>query len=157
MNRRFDPAPRRTASPRLVVRPGTRRATDAPPFQPTLALFAVALLGVLLLEVWQTATVASLSVRLGKSTTLLQQSTAERAWLASRLEQGANRSELGPVAASLGLRPVDPRRIVTLPEDYLEPAPGRAATAPTASLLALADKALDALVPDAAARGRDVN
>ncbi len=157
MNRRTVSPSRRAASPRLVVRPGTRRATDAPAFRPRLALLAVAVLGVLLLEVWQTATVASLSVRLGKSVHALQQATAEKAWLTSQLEQGTNRSELGPVAASLGLRPVDPRRIVTLPEDYLEPAPGRPASAPVAPLLALADRALEALVPEAAARGRDVN
>lgn len=157
MNRRTIPASGRVASPRLVVRPGTRRATDAPAVRPQLALLAIGVLGLLLLEVWQTATVASLSVRLGHSVHALQQATAERAWLSSRLEQGTSRSELGPVAASLGLKPVDPRRIVTLPEEYLEPAPGGAASAPTAPLLAMADRALEALVPDAAARGRNVN
>lgn len=157
MIRRTIPAPGRSPRRGLVVRPGTRRATDAPPFRPQLALLAAGLLGVLLFEVWQTSTVASLSVRLGRSVHELQQASAERAWLASRLERAASRAELGPVAGALGLRPVDPRRIVTLPEEYLEPAPARSASSPTAPLLAFAGRALEALVPDAAARGRHVN
>lgn len=157
MIRRTIPASGRTPSPRLVVRPGTRRATDAPEFRPQLALLAAGFLAVLLLEVWQTSTVASLSVRLGRSVQELQQAGAEKAWLSSQLERQGNRAELGPVAGALGLRPVDPRRIVTLPEEYLEPAPSRASATPTAPLLALAGRTLEALVPDAAARGRQVN
>jgi hypothetical protein len=57
----------------------------------------------------------------------------------------------------MGLRPVDPRQIVTLPEDYLEPAATHAPGASGSPLLALAGRALDALVPDASARGRHVN
>ena len=37
------------------------RVSDARPFRPQLAIAAVAVLGVLLLEVWQCSTVASLS------------------------------------------------------------------------------------------------
>jgi hypothetical protein len=157
MSRRTIPASGRTASPRLVIRPGTRRVHDAPPFRPRMALLAVGVLSLLLLEVWQTSTVASLSVRVGRSVHELQQASAERAWTASRLEQSSSRSELGPVAGALGLQPVDPRQIVTLPEEYLEPAPARQTSSPSAPLLALAGRALDALVPDAAARGRHVN
>jgi hypothetical protein len=121
-----------------------------------MVLYAMGVLSLLLLEVWQTSTVASLSVQIGRSVHELQQASAERAWTASRLEQSTNRSELGPVAGALGLQPVDPRQIVTLPEEYLEPAPTRQ-TSPSSPLLAMAGRALDALVPDAAARGRRVN
>lgn len=133
------------------------RVADAPAFRPQLVLLAAAVLAVLLMEVWQTSTVASLSVRLGRSADALQQASAERAWANSRLERSSSRSQLGPVAGALGLQPVDPRRIVTLPEEYLEPAPGRPASTPASPLVAFAGRALGALVPDAAARGRDVN
>ncbi|MCC6350619.1 MAG: hypothetical protein IT347_13620 [Candidatus Eisenbacteria bacterium] len=133
------------------------RVPDAPAVRPQFVLLAAVVLAVLLIEVWQTSTVASLSMRLGRSTELLQQANAERAWTNSRLDQSSSRSQLGPVAGALGLKPVDPHRIVTLPEEYLEPAPGRPASAPTTPLLALAGRALEAIVPEAAARGRGVN
>jgi len=144
-------------SPRLVGGAGTRRASDAPVVRPLLALGAIALLAILLLEVWQTATVASLSVRVGRSEEALQQANAEQAWTLSRLERSSSRAQLGPVAGALGLQPVDPRQIVTLPEEYLEAAPARPARQPSTPLLAFAGRALEALVPDAAARGRNVN
>lgn len=133
------------------------RVADAKPFRPQLALLAVAVVAVLLIEVWQTSTVASLSVQLGRSTHALQQVNAELGWTRSALDRNSSRSELGPVASAMGLRPVDPRQIVTLPEDYLEPASARPTGAPGSPLLAMAGKALDALVPDASARGRTVN
>ncbi len=133
------------------------RVADAKPFRPQLALLAVAVVGVLLLEVWQTSTVASLSVQLGKSTHALQQANAELGWTRSKMDRSSSRAELGPVASELGLRPVDPRQIVTLPEEYLEPASAPSANAPGSPMLALAGRALDALVPDASARGRNVN
>ena len=157
MSRGNFPASGRTATPRLVIRPGTRRVHDAPALRPRVVLYAMGVLSLLLLEVWQTSTVASLSVQVGRSVHELQQASAERAWTASRLEQSTNRSELGPVAGALGLQPVDPRQIVTLPEEYLEPAPARQTPSPSSPMLAMAGRALDALVPDAAARGRRVN
>jgi hypothetical protein len=157
MSRRSVPAPRRFASPGLLTRPGTRRVTDAPPFRPQLALVAVAVLGLLLTEVWQTSTVASLSIRVGRSVHALQQANAELAWTRSKLERSTSRSELGPVAGALGLRPMDPRQIVSLPEEYLEPAEARPGLATSSPLLAFAGRTLQALVPDASARGRHVN
>lgn len=133
------------------------RVADAPAFRLQRVLLPAAVLAILLIEVWQTSTVASLSMQLGRSAEARRQARAELAWAGSRLERSSDRSQLGPVAGALGLRPVDPHRIVTLPEEYLEPASGRPASSPTAPLLAFAGRALGALVPDAAARGRDVN
>jgi hypothetical protein len=142
---------------------GTRRSvpswrvTDARTFrlQPALAAFAV--LGVLLMEVWQCSTVASLSDQLGRATHSLQQANAELEWTRARLDRESSRAALGPVAGAMGLKPADPQAIVSLPEEYLEPAEGpRAAVAPR-SLLALAGGALHAIVPDASARGRHLN
>lgn len=156
MSRPAIPSPLRFMSPRLGHRAGSRRA-ESPAFRPRLVLLAAGLLSVLLLEVWQTSTVASLSVKVGRSEAALQQASAEKAWAISRLERGNTRAELGPVASALGLQPVDPRQIVTLPEEYLEPSPARPASTPSTPLLAFAGRALEALVPDAAARGRSVN
>jgi len=129
------------------------RVSDARPFRPQLALAAFAVLGVLLMEVWQCSTVASLSAQLDTGTKALQQANANMEWTRARLERESSRAALGPVAAAIGLVPTDPQRIVTLPEEYLEPADSRPA-APQRSLLAMAGGALHALVPDASARGR---
>ncbi len=129
------------------------RVSDARPFRPQLAAAALAVVGVLLLEVWQCSTVASLSEQVGRATHALQQANAELEWSRAQLERETSRAALGPVAGALGLRPADPQAIVSLPEEYLEPADAPKAAAPR-SLLA---GALHSLVPDAAARGRRVN
>jgi hypothetical protein len=132
------------------------RVSDARPFRPQLALAALAVLGVLLLEVWQCSTVASLSEQVGKATHALQQANADLEWTRAQLERESSRAALGPVAEAIGLKPADPQRIVSLPEEYLEPSESRRSAAPH-SLVAMASGALHALVPDAAARGRRVN
>lgn len=132
------------------------RVLDARPFRPQLALAACAVLGVLLLEVWQCSTVASLSEQVGRATHSLQQANAELEWTRARLERESSRTALGPVAGALGLKPTDPQAIVSLPEEYLEPADAPHAAQPR-SLVALAGGALRTLVPDASARGRRVN
>ena len=132
------------------------RVVDARPFRPQLALAAVAVLGVLLLEVWQCSTVASLSEQVGRATHSLQQANADLEWTRAQLERESSRTALGPVASAIGLRPADPQSIVSLPEDYLEPADAQKASA-SHPVLAYAGRALQSLVPDAAARGRRVN
>jgi hypothetical protein len=132
------------------------RVSDARPFRPQLALAACAVLGVLLLEVWQCSTVASLSEQVGKATHALQQANADLEWTRARLERESSRAALGPIAEAIGLEPADPQRIVSLPEEYLEPSQSRR-SAVSRSLVALAGGALHAFVPDAAARGRRVN
>ena len=132
------------------------RVTDARPIRPQLALAAIAVVGVLLMEVWQCSTVASLSEQVGRATHQLQQANAELEWTRAQLDRASSRASLGPMASAIGLRPADPQRMVLLPEEYLEPAEARP-SAPEPSLLALAGRAMHSLVPDAAARGRRVN
>jgi len=133
------------------------RAPEARAFRPQVALATLAILGALLLEVWQSSAVASLSVQLGKATHSLQQASAELEWTRAQAERASSRTELAPVALAMGLRPVDPQHIVSLPEDYLEPAEPRAATPGSPSLLASAGRVMQSLVPEASARGRHVN
>ncbi len=132
------------------------RVSDTRAFRPHLALAAVAVMGVLLMEVWQCSTVASLSEQVGRATHSLQQASAEYEWTRAQLERASSRTSLGPVAGAIGLHPTDPQRIVLLPEDYLEPAESRPAPS-SRSLLALAGRAVQSIVPDASARGRNVN
>ena len=132
------------------------RASEARPLRPQLVLIAVAVMGVLLTEVWQCSTVASLSEQVGRATHRLQQASAELEWTRSQLERASSRASLGPMAGAIGLRPTDPQRIVLLPEDYLEPAESRGA-ASESGVLAFAGRAARALVPEASARGRHVN
>ena len=114
------------------------------------------MLGVLLIEVWQCATVASLSDQVGRATHSLQQANADLEWAKAGLERASSRASLGPLASAIGLQPVDPQRIVILPEEYLEPDDPRPAGG-TPPMLAFAGRALQSLVPDATARGRRVN
>ena len=123
--------------------------------QPFLAAFAV--LAALLLEVWQSSAVASLSVQMGKANHALQQASAESDWTRAQLERGNNRAELSPVASAIGLKPLDPQHIVSLPEDYLEPLDARTGAPGPTSLLASAGRALQSLVPEASARSRRPN
>jgi hypothetical protein len=110
-----------------------------------------------LLEVWQHATVQSLSVEAGRVAVELKHANDRCGWLQMELDRASSRTALGPMAVSVGLRPVDPSQIVSLPEDYLIPAEARAGEAGSPTLLASAGRALQSLVPDAAARGRRVN
>lgn len=133
------------------------RAIEPRALRPGHALLAAVVLGVLLLEVWQCASVKSLSVRLDEANRSLQQASADLDYTRADLERSSTRAELGPLAAELGLRPVDPAQIVALPEGYLERGGERAAPGSSSTLLALAGRALHTLVPDAMARGRNVN
>ena len=133
------------------------RAHDARPFRPQLALIVFGVLGVLLLEVWQNSAVASLSMQAGKATQSLQQANAELEWTRASLARSSSRAELGPMAGAIGLKPVDPQHIVSLPEAYLEPAEPGSAVVTSSPALAFAGRALQLLVPEASARGRRVN
>ncbi|MBI5170819.1 MAG: hypothetical protein HZA61_15120 [Candidatus Eisenbacteria bacterium] len=121
------------------------------------ALLVVFVMGFTLVEVWSHATVQSLSVEVGRVSADLKHENDRTAWLGMELDRASSRSALLPVAASTGLRPVDPGQIVSLPEDYLSPSDGRMRETGSSTLLASAARALQSLVPDAAARGRHVN
>lgn len=133
------------------------RATEARAFRPELALAALGVLAALLLEVWQSSAVASMSVQLGRANHSLSQANAESEWTRAQLDRGSNRSELSLVASAIGLQPLDPQHIVSLPEEYLEPGEAGGVSAGSSSLLASAGRVLQAIVPDASARGRRVN
>lgn len=119
-------------------------------------LGGLVLLAALLLEVWQSAYVRSLSVQSSEATHKLQLASAELEWTRSKLESGLDREGVAPMAEALGLRPTDPGQFVALPGEYLAHAdlPERSGAAGWAATLG---RTLSPLVPDASARGRDVN
>ncbi|MFN8586422.1 MAG: hypothetical protein U0704_01375 [Candidatus Eisenbacteria bacterium] len=134
------------------------RTTDRRRWRPgKAALLVVFVMSVTLLEVSQHATVQGLSVELGKVKSDLKHETDRTAWFNRELDRASSRSALLPVAMNTGLRPVDPAQIVSLPEDYLVPGDARMRETGSSTLLASAARALQSLVPDAAARGRHVN
>lgn len=132
------------------------RVGDARAFRPELVLIAVVVLSVLLLEVWQSSTVASLSMQLERANRELRLANADLEYARSQSDRRSTRAELAPVASSLGLEPVAGAQVVALPVDYLAEAREGRADSPK-SAIAWAGRTLQSLVPDAMARGRVVN
>ena len=83
----------------------------------------------------------------------LTQQRSRLAYDRARLDRGWNRSELGPIAARLGLAPVDGAQQIELPAGYLarSSAPRTGTDTPA---LAWLDQVSRALVPEATARSR---
>lgn len=118
---------------------------------------ALALLAMLLLEVWQQSAVASLSLRAGRADELLKRASNELEWTRAQLDRDATRAEVGTLAFSAGVRPGDAAQVVWLPSDYLEEDGAVSDHDGSPALLASAGRALQSLVPEAMARGRHVN
>lgn len=115
---------------------------------------ALALLGLLLAEVWQNARVAELCLRLEKTHRALAGEQAREAYVRAQLERRVTRAALSPLAGSLGLVPADARQVVMLPAEYLA---RDGSEAPQRTQLALAERFSRALVPEATARDRSGN
>jgi len=125
--------------------------------RPELWLYAAAVVAMLLVEVWQTSRVTQLCLGLEQARAASQRAEARLEFLRAALERQSTRAELAPVAAELGLRPVDAGQIVALPSEYLADERPTAADGRAVSLLAWAERASRALVPEATARSRAVN
>lgn len=117
-------------------------------------VLAVALVAVLLVEVWQSARVAQLCLDLDRTRSALAQANARLEFKRAQLERQTTRANLAPLAAELGLAPADARQIVVLPAEYLAADDATDRSGTPASVLALAERAARALVPEATARGR---
>ena len=133
------------------------RMTERHGLQPGWVLGAIALLAILLLEVWQQSAVASLSLKAGQANDQLKRASNELEWTRAKLDQSATRAEVGTLAFSAGVRPGDAAQVVWLPSDYLEEDGVAANVDRSPALLAAAGQALQSFVPEAMARGRHVN
>lgn len=110
-----------------------------------------------IIEVYQHTTVASLSVEANRASEQRRHANNELEWMRTELDRGAQRAEVGELAAEVGVRPGDTQQIVWLPADYLEEDGGVANADGSPALLAQAGRALQSLVPDASARGRHLD
>jgi len=130
------------------------RAPEARVARPELWLLATVLVGVLLIEVWQSARVAELSLNLDQARSALEQAQARLDFVRADLERRTTRAELAPLASRLGLAPLDAQQVVVLPAEYLVGERGRDREGDGLSVLAWAERASRALVPEATARVR---
>ena len=141
------------------MKSGSRRATpswraaEARIVRPDLWLLGLGLVGVLLIKVRQSSRMAELSLDLDRSRASLEQAQARLDFVRAEIERRTTRAELVPVAARLGLAPLDARQVVALPSGYLvaDPVAGND-RAP--ALVAWAERAARSLVPEATARPR---
>ena len=130
------------------------RAPDRRALRPELWLVALAAVGMLLVEVWQSSRMAELCFDLARNRTEVQQAQARLEYLQAELDRRTTLANLTPQAGLLGLVPADDRQVVQLPPEYLAAADQRTGrdSRPT---LAWAERVSRVLVPEATARGRD--
>ena len=115
------------------------------------------LVGMLLVEVWQNSYVAELCLTLDQNRTALSRSRARLDFMRADFERRTTRAELAPLARKLGLAPADAQQIVGLPSEYLAAATPVVGDPVRPSLLAWAEEASRALVPEARAKSRIEN
>jgi len=141
-----------TASRRSILEAGARRA-----IRPELWLIATVAVGMLLVEVWQSSRMTEFSLSLDQSRTALQQVRARWDCASARLQHQNTRAQLIPLAAEMGLAPADAQQFVQLPSEYLADAADAPSEGKAPVVLAWAERAARALVPEATARVRDRN
>ena len=130
------------------------RASEMRVARPGLWLIAAAVVGMLLTEVWEGSRVAQLSLALGQNRTALEKAQARLAFVRADLERRTTRAETAPLASRLGLAPADAQQVVALPSAYLAAGATPTRDGEPASVLAWAERASRALVPEATARVR---
>ena len=123
--------------------------------RPELWLLATALVGVLLVEVWQTSHMTELCLTLEKSRTEIGRGNARLEFVRAGFDRRTTRAELAPLAMQLGLAPADAQQVVNLPSEYLAAGPVTTPGGTPASPLAWAERASRALVPEATALVRN--
>jgi hypothetical protein len=133
------------------------RATEMRVTRPGLWLIAAAVVAMLLVEVWAGSRVAQLSLTLGHNRTALERAEARLAFLRADIERRTTRAETAPLATRLGLAPADAQQVVVLPSSYLTAGTPRTRTGSSVRMLAWAERASRALVPEATARVRADN
>ena len=133
------------------------RTSDVRVVRPGLWLVAAAVVGMLLVEVWAGSRVAQLSLTLGHNRTALEKAQARLAFVRADLERRTTRAEAAPLASRLGLAPADAQQVVALPSAFLAaPAPPKRDLGKV-PVLAWAERASRAIVPEATARARAEN
>jgi hypothetical protein len=133
------------------------RASEMRVARPGLWLIAAAVVGMLLVEVWEGSRVAQLSLALGQNRTALEKAQTRLAFVRADFERRTTRAETAPLASGLGLAPADAQQVVALPSAYLAAGAPPSRDGAPVSMLAWAERASRALVPEATARVRAEN
>jgi hypothetical protein len=128
------------------------RVPDGRFVRPELWLLAIGVVGMLLVEVSESARMAEISMNLDQTRSALQQAHARLDYVRAELERRSTRAELAPLGSQLGLAPSDAQQVVVLPAEYL--AGGERRRAGSATRLSWAERASRMFVPEARARGR---
>ena len=139
-------------SPR-PTRPSWQVADSLVP-RPEYWMCAALVLGMLLTEVWQTSHLAQICLSLDQVRTASVQANARLEYLRAAAERRSTRAELVPLASSLGLAPAEAKQLVLLPSEYLADDRTTPRDEGSASLLAWAERASGALLPEASAGSR---
>lgn len=130
------------------------RVPERRALRPELWAIALAVVGMLLAEVWQSSRMAELCFDLARNRTEVQQAQARLEYLRAELDRRTTLANLAPQAGLLGLVPADDKQVVQLPPEYLAAADQRAGRE-SRPALAWAERVSRVLVPEATARGRD--
>ena len=112
------------------------RAAELRVLRPGLWLIAAAVVGMLLVEVWEGSRLAQLSLALGQDRTALELARARLAFVRADRERRATRAEIAPLAARWGLAPADAQQVIALPSAYLAAAATPTRDGEPASVLA---------------------
>ena len=131
--------------------PPSWRVPDGRLARPELWLLAIGVVGMLLVEVSESARMAKLSMDLDQTRSALQQAHARLDYVRAELERRSTRAALAPLASQLGLAPSDAQQVVVLPAEYLA---GRERRRAGHATLSWAERASRIFVPEARARTR---
>lgn len=129
------------------------RAPEARVVRPELWAMAIVVVGMLLVEVWQTARMTETCLVLDHDRRVLTQERSRMEYNRARGDRRWNRPELEPIARRSGLAPIQGSQQIELPAGYLARA-SVTRSEPGSPVLAWLDRLSTALVPEATARSR---
>ncbi len=141
------------------MRPGLRntdpfwRVPETRIVRPELWAFAILVVGLLLVEVWQSSRMTELCLQLDRSRATLTQERSRADYARVKLDRAWTRTQQEPLAARLGFLPMTGSQQIDLPAGYLAGDTEPKAGAET-SRMAWLDRVAHALIPDATARSR---
>jgi hypothetical protein len=121
--------------------------------RPELWGLAIVVVGMLLVEVWQSSRMTERCMALEQQRTILTQERSRLEYARVTFDRDLTGSQQEPRAARLGFVPMDGTQQIDLPAAYLA-SEGTAQTPVATSRMALLDRIAHALVPDATARSR---
>jgi len=129
------------------------RARESRIVRPELWGLAIVVVGMLLVEVWQSSRMTELCMTLEQRRTVLTQEHSRLEYARGTFDRDLTGLQQEPIAARLGFVPMDRTQQIDLPAGYLaSQSPARPPAA--SSRIALLDRIAHALIPDATARSR---